>query len=492
MQDTISLITLESLNLSTLLPMIVLCVGALFIMCADMLKKELGRNFYIWATMLFLSLSLGFAAFGEKNESGFFGMMTIDSIAKLSQIVILAASLLFVPLSLCKKEFSEHRFAEYFTLLLFAVVGFLFMASTTNIILIFIGLETASLCLYTMIAMHNRTKAVEAALKYFTMGALASGFYAFGAMMLYALGASADINEIFTNLAKKEFEPLLGVAGALAVMLGAIGFKLALIPFHTWMPDVYEGSPAPLAGYISIAPKVAAFAVTVRIFEPFIAENILWAESMFYILSVVTMTLANLMALVQTDVKRMLAFSSMSHAAFILCAVLVSNEQTNSAIFVYWILFMFANMGAFALLWAARNDTNLYDVRFQHPFVKFSGLIKTAPVTAMLMALFMFSLAGIPPFSVFWGKIYIMSAVINKGYIFLAVIMALNSAIAVYYYIKLIVYMFLTKPSEIDGKIYAQNASLTLSVVVAISAAVTLGAVLLAEPVMRLTHYWTL
>jgi NADH-quinone oxidoreductase subunit N len=441
--------------------------------------------------MLFLAAALiCVVSFGDKNESGFFDMITIDGISKLSQIIIIAASLLFVPLALCKKEFFEHKFAEYFALLLFAAAGFLFMVSTTNLILIFIGLETASLCLYTMIAMHNRAKSIEAALKYFTMGALASGFYAFGAMIFYALSANADINEIFLTLSMNNFEPLFSVILALSMMLGAIGFKLSLIPFHTWMPDVYEGSPAPLAGYISIAPKVAAFAVTVRIFEPFILDGVIWAENIFYILAVVTMTLANLMALVQTDVKRMLSFSSMSHAAFILCAVLAGTKQANSAVFVYWMLFMFTNMGAFALLWAARNDANLYDTRFQHPFVKFSGLIKTAPVTAVLMALFLLSLAGIPPFSVFWGKIYIMSAVINDGYIVLAVIMAVNSAIAAYYYLKLIVYMFLAEPSEKDGKIYVQNASLTVSAVVGIAAGITLAAVLLVEPVMKMSEYF--
>ncbi|MDR1975470.1 MAG: NADH-quinone oxidoreductase subunit NuoN [Campylobacteraceae bacterium] len=486
--QSIPLISVESLNLITLAPMILLSLGALFIICVDMFKKNLGRGFYVTVTSLFLIGALVYTvSMGDQDETGFFDMMLLDGMSKLAQIIIFVVTLLFVPLALCKKEFAEHRFAEYFALLLFMSAGFSFMVSTTNLILIFIGLETASLSLYTMIAMHNRDKSIEAALKYFTMGALASGFYAFGAMMFYALTASVDINEIVLRLSDRDFSPMIGVLGALSLILGAIGFKLSLIPFHTWMPDVYEGSPAPLAGYISIAPKVAAFIVAARIFEPFIAHQIVWVENMLYILAVVTMTLSNLMALVQSDVKRMLAFSSISHAAFILCAVLV---QANSAMFIYWILFMFANMGAFALLWAARNSQNLYDVRFQHPFVKFSGLIKTAPVTAVLMALFMLSLAGIPPFSVFWGKIYIMSAVINSGYIFLAVIMAVNSAIAVYYYLKLIVYMFLRDPAAQDGTIYAQNASLSVSVVVGITAAITLTAVLLVEPAARLANFF--
>ncbi|MDR0761931.1 MAG: NADH-quinone oxidoreductase subunit N, partial [Campylobacteraceae bacterium] len=317
----ISLISLESLNLFTLSPMIILCAGALFIVCIDMLKKELPRGFYASLTSLFLIGSFIFVlAFGTQDETGFFDMILIDGMSKLSQLAIFAISLLFVQLTLCKRESAEYRFAEYFALLLFMTAGFAFMVSTTNLILMFIGLETASLSLYTMIAMHNRKKAIEAALKYFTMGAAASGFYAFGAMLLYALSASVDINEIVIRLSDRDFSPAIGVLGALTLMLGAVGFKLSLIPFHTWMPDVYEGSPAPLAGYISIAPKIAAFIVAVRIFEPFIMHNMIWIENIFYIFAAVTMTLSNLMALVQTDVKRMLAFSSISHAAFILCA----------------------------------------------------------------------------------------------------------------------------------------------------------------------------
>ncbi|MDR2636019.1 MAG: NADH-quinone oxidoreductase subunit N, partial [Campylobacteraceae bacterium] len=298
MQD----ISFEGLNLFTLSPMITLCVGALFIICADMLKKGLSRGFYVWLTSFFLVCAfIVILQFGVDEERGFFDTMLIDGISKLAQIAILAVSLLFVQTAICKNRFVEHGFAEYFALLLFMTAGFAFMVSTTNLILIFIGLETASLSLYAMIAMHNRTKAVEAALKYFTMGALASGFYAFGAMILYAMSASVDISEIVTTLYGRGFSPMLGILGALALMLGAVGFKLSLIPFHTWMPDVYEGSPAPLAGYISIAPKIAAFVVAVRIFEPFITYDISWVENIFYIFAVVTMTLANLMALVQTD-----------------------------------------------------------------------------------------------------------------------------------------------------------------------------------------------
>jgi NADH-quinone oxidoreductase subunit N len=470
--------------------MIILSLGALTIICIDIANKRLSRSFYAMVSILFLIVSLISVVLSDSNISGFFDMLIIDGMAKLAQIIILTASLLFAPLILSGKEFDEHKFAEYFAFLLFAVIGFLFMVSTNNLILVFIGLETASLALYAMIAMHNKNNAIEAALKYFTMGALSSGFFAMGAMMLYALTSSVDINLIVQILTQRDFEPMTATFGALAFILASFAFKLSIVPFHTWTPDVYEGSSAALAGYMSVVPKMAGFIVLIRLFEPLIREQLIWAGDMLYIFAVITMTLSNLMALVQSDVKRMLAFSSISHVGFILCAVLISSKQANEAIFLYLVLFMFVNFGAFTLLWIARNKENLYDERYQHPYSKFSGMIKVAPMGAVIMALFMLSLAGIPPFSVFWGKISIMSVAIQEGFIVLAVIMAINSAIAVYYYLKLIVFMFLKEPLQTDGTIYVENASKPLMVIVGIAAITAVAAMFFIEPITTKINYY--
>ncbi len=459
-------IVIADLNLITLLPVCTLIVGALLILCTDIFKSDISKRFYTIISVLFILLSLGFLIGLEPNQKGFFDVMLVDGIGILSQIIILVASILFVALALNSQEFNEHRFAEFFALFLFMIAGFIFMVSSENLILIFLGLETGSLALYTIIAMHSRQKAIEAAIKYFCMGALAAGFFAFGCMILYALTGSVEISVIHERLIERNFQPIYAILGGISFILGTLAFKLSLIPFHAWTPDVYEGSSAPLAGYMSIVPKIAAFVVMLRFFELLISSGLTWLHDMLYLLVVVTMTLANLMALVQTDVKRMLGFSSISHAGFVLGAVLIASigediisYQGKTAIFLYWILFMFTNLGAFSMLWIARNKENLWDERFQHPFVKFSGMVKVAPFAAVIMALFMLSLAGIPPFSVFWGKIYLMSSAINADYMVLAVIMAINSAIAVYYYLKLIVYMFLRDPIEKDGYIYIVNSS---------------------------------
>jgi NADH-quinone oxidoreductase subunit N len=370
---------------------------------------------------------------------------------------------------------------------MFMIAGFQFMVSSDNLILIFIGLETASLSLYTLIALHNRANSFEAAVKYFTMGALAAGFFTMGSAILYGLSGSLELYQIADALQNRISDPaIMGlVLGGAGFMLAAFAFKLSLFPFHTWAPDVYEGASAPLAGYMSVVPKVAAFVVSMRIFEMFIELHVTWVQTAILVLAVITMTIANIMALVQEDVKRMLAYSSISHAGFVMSAVALATTQANAGIFLYYALFMFTNLGAFAMLWVSRHKDRVHHTRFDHPYEKFSGMIKIMPLGAVVMALFMLSLAGVPPFSVFWGKIYLMGAAVNAGYIWLAVVMGLNSAIAAYYYLKLIVFMFLKEPTEqVNQETVYYNVSKPLMTILGFAVFVTVGSMFYVDPLL--------
>ena len=477
-------INVAALNLPALLPMAILALGALAIIVADLAVKGLNRSFFTMIGVLFIILDLGAVIGFNGPVRGFFDVLLVDGIATLAQIIILVASAFFLPLSLSHRHFREFEMAEFYALFLFMIVGFQFMVVSDNLILIFIGLETSSLALYTLIAMHNRAKAFEAAIKYFTMGALAAGLYVLSALIFYALTGSVEIHQIEEVLLARDFEPLVGVLAATVFMVGALGFKLSLVPSHTWTPDVYEGSSAPLAGYMAVVPKIAGFVVAMRLFEMIVLSGVVWLEQALYVLVVLTMTLANITALVQEDVKRMLAFSSISHAGSMMAAILIGTTQANTALFMYWTLFMFTNLGAFTMLWIVRHRKNLWDERYQHPFTKFSGMIKVMPIMATIMAIFMFALAGMPPFSVFWGKLYLLSAAINAGFIFLAIIMVINSAIAVYYYMKLVVYMFLKEPVTDDARIYSTNASTPLKAIVGFAAMITVFAILFVEPLL--------
>ena len=477
-------VSIASLNISLLAPMAILVFGALAIICIDLFTKDLNKSFYVMFSLLFIFLDFT-ALIGLNGPSrGFFNVMLVDGMSILAQGIILITSALFIITALSNKPFKEFKKAEYYAIFLFMIVGFQFMVATDNLILIFLGLETASLSLYTLIALHNRNKAFEAAIKYFTMGALAAGFFAMASLIFYALTGSIELSVIGKVLESRNYAPAVATLAGIVFMIIALGFKLSIVPTHTWTPDVYEGSSAPLAGYMSVVPKIAGLVVAIRFFDIFLSTHILWVQNVLIFLAVITMFLANITALVQEDVKRMLAFSSIAHAGFVLTALMIGSVQAYSAIFLYWILFMFTNMGAFTMLWIARHRRNLWDSRYQHPFTKFSGMAKVSPMMATIFAVFMFTLAGMPPFSVFWGKLYLIGTVVSSGHVILAVIMVINSAIAVYYYMKLIVYMFLKDPITEDGNIYVANSSTPIKVIVGVTLLFTIVASIFVEPIL--------
>lgn len=483
-------IDLISLNLPSIVPMSIAIFGALFIICIDLFRKHNDKRFYVVLTVLFLLIDLISIVFYSGEIRGFFNVILIDGISLLAQVIIVVPSLLFVLLSLTKQRFHEYRYPEYFALFLFMTAGFQFMASSDNLILIFVGLETASLSLYTMIAMHNRDKSTEAAIKYFTMGALAASFYAFGSMILYYVTGSIELSVISSHFAITNFDNYTLILLAIVFMIGAIGFKLSLVPFHTWAPDVYEGSSASMAGYIAIVPKIAILVVAIRFFSIFIQADDTWVKGVLYMMAIITMTLPNLIALVQTDIKRMLAFSSISHAGFVLVAIMLGTTQAIESLFLYWIMFLFVIFGAFAMLWVHRtkHEPSFYGFTTDYQFDKFTGLVKTAPVASFMLGILMLALAGVPPFSLFWGKMYLLSATINSNEILLAVIMVLNSAIAAFYYIKLIVYMFLKRRDDNVVIEYKAMNNVILKVIIGVAVTFAILAVFWLDAILTVVR----
>ena len=559
------------LNLASIAPMAILGGFALLMLAVSLFARTLSYKFYAVITILALALGFGLVFGYNSGIRGLFDVMLVDGIATLSMLIMLAGSIFFIFLSLGARSAHEYHTAEFFVLFLFVLVGYEFMVASESLMMILVGLETGSLALYTLIALHNRARSVEAALKYFIMGALGSGFFAFGAAMFFLSTGSMEISNIAQIAKSSNLQTNVLLFAACSFMIVSIGFKLSLIPFHTWTPDVYEGASSAMAGFLSVVPKIAGFVVAIRLFEALQSIGVQWLNIVLYAVAVLTMSLANLMALVQRDVKRMLAFSSISHAGFVLCAIVIGSTQANAALFTYWILYAAANLGAFAFIWCVRqrrarslnlkfktqspalnlnangessisnprpafsqnrepsfagelnlseNGQNLtcnersfkageqnfkeneqnfkesepgaeaipfstetcelgaeiceqsskFAARFEHPFEKFDGLIRTHPLFALCAAIFMLSLAGIPPFSVFWGKMYLLSAAVNSGYFALAVIMAVNSALALYYYLRLIVRMFLHEPredAELGGSLSAVSVQIKFAVVLA-------------------------
>jgi NADH-quinone oxidoreductase subunit N len=480
-------IDFAALNLITLSPMLITLFGALVILIIDLIKSDLDKTLYVVLTILTLFIAIGANMSLNINERGLFDTILIDGVSILGQILILVGSIIFIPLALTKRKFHDFSYPEYFALFLFMVSGFQFMAASDNLILIFVGLETASLALYTLIAMHNTKLAHEAAIKYFTMGAMAAGFYAMGAAAIYGVTGSVEMYSIVQIFQSRLHEAgiMIPIIGGALLMIVAIGFKVSLIPFHMWTPDTYEGASASMAGYMSIVPKIAMMVVAMRVIGMYLELDIEIVRWTIIALAIITTTAANMMALVQKDVKRMLAYSSISHAGFVLVAVALDTTKGYTSIFMYYSLFMFTNLGAFAMLWVSRHKYNIHHDRFHHPYSKFAGMIKKAPVSAVVMGVFMLSLAGVPPFSIFWGKLYVLSAVVDAGYTKVALILALNSAIAVYYYLKLIVYMFLKSPDEAGDKVVYANRSLPLEVVIGLAGLATVASIFYIDPLME-------
>lgn len=481
-------IDFASLNFGTIVPMIIAIVGALVILCLDLINKNLDKSLYIILAIVFLIIDFG-VVYGFSGEvRGMFDLMLIDGISVLAQSIILFSSILFLLLFFTKQRFNEQRYPEYFALYLFVVAGFQFMVSSDSLILIFVGLETSSMALYTMIAMHNRAKAIEAAIKYFSMGALAAAFFAFGSMIFYAVTGTVELGKMSEVLVSSDFHSYPYIVIGIVFILAAIGFKLSLVPFHLWVADVYEGSSAALAGFMSIVPKIAGFVVALRFFEIFVSTGDIFVEAVLFGIVILTMTIPNIIALWQKDIKRMLAYSSISNAGFAMAAILIGTTQATTAMFLYWILFLFTNLGAFAMLWLNMNkDTKIFSSDYS--LENYSGLIKTSPLTAVIFAVFLLSLAGIPPFALFWGKMYLLGAAVNAGYMVLALIMALNSAIAAYYYLRPIVYMFLKEPIN-NGIEYMSNATIATKVLVGFSALFTLISILFIQTFIESISYY--
>ncbi|MGX3012067.1 NADH-quinone oxidoreductase subunit NuoN [Helicobacter sp. 23-1044] len=465
-----------SLNIISILPMLVIVLGALGILCLDMILGKFYQGIYVALSVIIIALGLFSLLYMDSYGSGFFDFVEIDGFSVVAQIIILSTSIFFVLLS--KGDYREFRYAEFYALFLFVIAGYQFMSAASNLMLIFIALEASSLALYAMIALNRTDKGLEAALKYFTLGAFGSGLFAFGLVFIYASVGSLDIADLAFAVSTAGGDSKFLLLG-FVFLLGALGFKLSFVPFHSWVPDIYEGSNPPLAFYMSVATKIAAFIVALRIFGIFL--EFAFAQVILFIIVALTTTIPNIIALRQSDVQRMLAYSSISQAGFGLACIVVGTEQSVSALFLYWILFAFSNLGAFGLLWVVHNKKGA-------PFERFSGLIKTAPLLAICFAVFMLSLGGIPPFGLFWGKIFVISSAINSGHIALAIILLLNSAIAIYYYMKLIIFMFLKDSDSniLSPKDSAQIAKSTLAIttIIALSFIVCLVSLLLLGTIL--------
>lgn len=466
-------IDMFELKVYAILPALMLVAGALCLLLINVFSSVFSRILNVALSALFLGVSSIFSLNLKVGES-FFGLINISGISILGQFSMELCGLIFIVLFGANKHLSTKLdtidksmfIKEFYPLFLLMIAGFDIMISSSHLVVMLLGLEIGSLSLCVLIALNGRGKGIEAGIKYFVMGVLASVFFIFGSACLYFACGSLDIAHIHNALIDEKYTSPFAVFVGIVFMLGAIGFKASAVPFHSWMPDIYEGANSIMAGVVSIIPKIAAFSIAIIIFGSLLKVGIIWLEYALYAIVIVSITLPNIAALMQQDVKRMLAYSSISHSGFVLACVMIGTQVSISALYLYWFMFLITNIGAFGLLWSSEGissaNTNEKDSNLDAsnkvdsslnlslgdmPFSKFNGLIYLSPASAFLGAIFMFSLAGIPPFGVFWGKIWAILSAYSAGFVLLAVVMMINSAIAGFYYLRLVVAMFLRLPN---------------------------------------------
>jgi len=425
-------------NLAPLLPLVLLGLGGLALLLVDAFLPATRPRIGFAATA-FLVAALAFTAGATHGDAPFPGMLLADACTRFFDCLLIGAALVTALLSL--DYLDELQRGEYWALLLFATAGMMIVVHAANFLTVFLGLETLSLALYVLTGFRRgRERAVEAALKYFFLGAFAAAFLVYGMALIYGTTGTLEIGSLAVRIASGR-PPALALAG-LALLLVGLAFKVSAVPFHMWTPDVYEAAPTPIVGFMSVATKAAAFAALLRILVVGLTPLSAGWTSVAAALAFLSMLTGNFVALSQRSLKRMLAFSSIAHAGYILVGIAAWGAGGKEAVLFYLAAYGLMNLGAFAVLSSLERQGEgilLYDL---------SGLAKRRPWTAAAMALFMLSLAGVPATAGFVGKFYLFYAAVQAGWVKLALFAVVYSAVAAYYYLRVIVVMYMHAPPK--------------------------------------------
>ncbi len=400
-------------------------------------------GFVITGFFLFLQTGVNYKAFAN--------LLVIDSFGQFLKFLILLSSGIVIIFSFFSNELNNGytKLGEYFILIIGLAFGMFLLVGSANLIMIYLAIETMSISSYILAGYTKEVKrASEASLKYVIFGAVSSGIMLYGISILFGLTGSLNLFEINQFLVTNKVAnlPLL-IAGLM--ILSGFGYKISAVPFHFWTPDVYEGAPVTIVAYLSVASKAAGFAVLLRFFKTGLIDSIpgtdeMWMltgsidwHSVIAVLSILTMTIGNLVAVWQTNMKRLLAYSSIAHAGYLLMAVTVMNDNGVSAVLIYFFFYMLMNLGAFFVIQLIANKLESENID------DYIGLGYRSPVIGVCLTIFLISLTGLPPTAGFIGKLYVFTSVINSGFLWLAVIGVLNSVISLYYYAKIIRNMYL-------------------------------------------------
>ncbi|MGB9609464.1 MAG: NADH-quinone oxidoreductase subunit N [Bryobacteraceae bacterium] len=454
-------------------PEILLTLAATALMLAEAVMRPGSRTRLAALAFISLAAAIGLSAVAASDPGpAFSNLLVVDDFSTFFRVLVCAAGMLVVLISSNYLKREGHESGEYYALVLFSVAGQCLMASANELIMLFIGLECSSIATYVLAGyLRDDRRNNEAALKYFLLGSFAAAFFLYGIAWLWGAAGTTYLSEIRRLL----LDPQSGlnatvVSAAAALLLVGLAFKVSAAPFQMWAPDVYQGAPAPVAAFLSVGPKAAAFAMFLRIlmtiFVPFRDkwEPVLWAVAL------ATMVIGNFAALWQTNVKRLLAYSSIAHAGYVTVALTAMSDAGAAAAMFYLAAYALMNIGAFAVV------THVAGQGERHvELADLAGLSRRSPAMAAILSIFLLSLTGVPLTAGFFGKFYIFKAALDSNLVWLAILGLLNSAVAAYYYLRIIVVMYMQEPSQGLPELPAAAPGIRWALVASVAGTFVLG-----------------
>ncbi len=428
-------------SFDAIVPVLVIALGGLVVLLAESFRQKHERMPIAGLPIIVLVGAAVASVFLWDRNATSFGVVTADNYALFVNLVIVAVGLLTVFFSSQTLERDGLPAGEFYALMLFCIVGMMLMVQATDLLLLFLALETMSIAVYVLTGIRrDQAASTEAAFKYFLLGAFASSFFLYGIAFIYGVSGSTSLDRVGSVIAAQSMSGNPMILLAVGLLIVGFGFKVAAVPFHMWSPDAYEGAPAVVTGFMSTGVKAAAVAAFARVFlsslEPMIND---WAP-VLWMVAAVTMIVGTVLGVAQTSVKRMLAYSSIAHGGYLLAGLVAGNDVGKAAILYYLAAYALTNLGAFGVvaLLGSRERAN-DDLR------DYAGLWYTHPGLATLMTIFLLSLAGFPPTAGFIAKWYIFSAAIGSGYYWLAIIGVLSSVVSVFFYLRIVVMMYMSE-----------------------------------------------
>ena len=469
-------------NLTPLLPCAEVVLTALTVLVLDLFVRKDEKGLLVWISLVGLALAGGMAFFLRGGREGAFqNSILLDDFSLFFTEFFLAAAALTILSSVHYVRETDIREGEFYVLVLLSTFGMILMAAANDLILFFLGLETMSIGVYILTGMwRERSQASEAAMKYFLIGAFATGFLLYGIALIYGATGSTHLDRVASALGQTKGHGSIILSAGVFLLFVGLAFKVAAVPFHFWVPDVYDGAPTPVAAFMAVAVKAAAFAGWARIFlyqlSPLEGEWTLPLKA----LAILTMTVGNLLAISQSSVKRMLAYSSIAHAGYLLIALVAGGEAGGGALLFYLLSYAAMTFGAFGVVISLKEGEKDHEA-----YSDFAGLGFKRPFLGMAMSLFMLSLAGFPPLAGFTGKFYLFRSAVVAGHIDLAIIGALNSLLSVIYYLRVIAMMYMEEGGA-EGKPFARAAYLYLAIAACVIGTIYLG--VLPAPALDLSR----